>query len=66
MLRNFFLKVKNNKPLLLVWITLTSTFPFMFYTWPYHPYKILTFVCHYKSQHQILTFVCMYKSQYQF
>lgn len=45
MLRNFFLKVKNNKPLLLVWITLTSTFPFMFYTWPYHPYKILTFVC---------------------
>lgn len=45
MFRNVFLKVKNNKSLLLVWITLTSTFPFMFYTWPYHPYKILTFVC---------------------
>lgn len=45
MFRNVLLKVKNNKSLLLVWITLTSTFPFILYTWPYHPYKILTFVC---------------------
>lgn len=45
MLRNILLKEKKNKSLLLVWITLTSTFPFIVYTWPYHPYKILTFVC---------------------
>ena len=45
MFRNVLLKVKNNKSLLLVWITLTSTFPFIFYSWPYHPYKILTFFC---------------------
>lgn len=31
--------------LVLVWMTLTSTFPFIFYTWPFHPYKLLTFVC---------------------
>lgn len=31
--------------LVLVWATLTSTFPFIFYTWPFHPYKLLTFVC---------------------
>lgn len=42
MLRNILLKVKNNKSLLLVWITLTSTAPFIFYSWPGHPYKLLT------------------------
>lgn len=35
--------IKNNKPLILLWITLTSTAPFIFYSWPGHPYKILTF-----------------------
>ncbi len=45
MLHNILLKVKNNKSLLLVWITLTSTAPFILYSWPYHPYKILTFAC---------------------
>ena len=28
--------------LLIVWLTLTSTAPFIFYTWPGHPYKLLT------------------------
>ena len=45
MFRNILFKIKNIKSLLLVWITLTSTFPFIFYTWPYHPYKLLTFIC---------------------
>lgn len=36
--------IRNNKPLLLLWITLTSTAPFIFYSWPFHPYKLLTFV----------------------
>lgn len=45
MVGHFFINFKKYKSLLLVWITLTSTFPFMFYTWPYHPYKILTSVC---------------------
>ncbi len=31
--------------LVLVWLCLTSTAPFIFYSWPYHPYKALTFVC---------------------
>lgn len=30
---------------IIVWIALTSTAPFIFYTWPGHPYKILTFGC---------------------
>jgi len=42
MLRKILLKVKNNKSLLLLWITLTSTAPFIFYSWPGHPYKLLT------------------------
>ena len=42
MLSKFLLKVKNNKSLLLVWITLTSTAPFILYSWPGHPYKLLT------------------------
>jgi len=42
MLGKILLKVKNNKPLLLLWITLTSTAPFIFYSWPGHPYKLLT------------------------
>ena len=36
---------KINIYLILLWITLTSTFPFIFYTWPGHPYKKLTFFC---------------------
>lgn len=43
MFHNAYLKVKNNKPLLLLWATLTSTAPFIFYSWPGHPYKLLTF-----------------------
>jgi len=40
------LKSKNNPfHLFLVWITLTSTAPFIFYSWPYHPYKYLAFGC---------------------
>ncbi len=31
--------------LTLLWLTLTSTAPFIFYKWPGHPYKILTFFC---------------------
>lgn len=31
--------------LALIWVTLTSTFPFIFYTWPFHPYKLLTSAC---------------------
>lgn len=31
--------------LILLWITLTSTAPFIFYSWPGHPYKKLTFIC---------------------
>lgn len=42
MLSKLLAKVKNNKSLLLVWITLTSTAPFILYSWPGHPYKLLT------------------------
>jgi hypothetical protein len=30
-------------PLIIVWLILTSTAPFIFYVWPGHPYKLLTF-----------------------
>lgn len=30
-------------PVIIVWLTLTSTAPFIFYVWPGHPYKLLTF-----------------------
>ncbi len=30
---------------ILIWLCLTSTAPFIFYTWPFHPYKILTLFC---------------------
>lgn len=43
MVRNTLLKMKDNKALFLLWIVLTSTAPFIFYTWPGHPYKLLTF-----------------------
>lgn len=45
MFRNSLLKKKYNKALFLLWIALTSTAPFIFYTWPGHPYKLLTFTC---------------------
>jgi len=38
-------KVKLFSPLMIVWLALTSTFPFIFYSWPGHPYKVLTFLC---------------------
>ena len=38
-------RIKVHLPLLLLWISLTSTAPFIFYTWPGHPYKVLTFIC---------------------
>ena len=31
--------------LILVWIFLTSTAPFVFFRWPGHPYKTLSFLC---------------------
>lgn len=31
--------------LIIVWMCLTSTAPFIFYLWPFHPYKLLTFAC---------------------
>lgn len=37
--------IVKNRPLLLLWITLTSTAPFIFFSWPGHPYKLLTFAC---------------------
>lgn len=37
--------VKINWPLLLLWVCLTSTAPFIFFSWPGHPYKVLTFLC---------------------
>lgn len=43
MARNILQMLKNNRPLILLWITLTSTAPFIFYSWPGHPYKLLTF-----------------------
>lgn len=39
------MQIIKNGPLLLLWLTLTSTAPFIFYSWPGHPYKILTFTC---------------------
>lgn len=43
MLSKILLKVSHNKSLILLWLTLTSTAPFIFYSWPGHPYKLLTF-----------------------
>lgn len=37
--------IVKNRPLLLLWLTLTSTAPFIFFSWPGHPYKLLTFAC---------------------
>lgn len=37
--------IKKYTPLLLIWLYLTSTSPFIFYSWPGHPYKLLTFAC---------------------
>lgn len=37
--------IKKYFHLLLLWLSLTSTAPFIFYSWPGHPYKILTFIC---------------------
>lgn len=36
---------KKNKYILLLWLCLTSTAPFIFFSWPGHPYKFLTFFC---------------------
>jgi hypothetical protein len=36
---------KKTGPLLIVWLFLTSTAPFIFFRWPGHPYKLLTLVC---------------------
>lgn len=30
---------------ILLWLLITSTSPFIFYKWPGHPYKLLTFFC---------------------
>lgn len=35
--------INNNRSLILLWLTLTSTAPFIFFSWPGHPYKLLTF-----------------------
>lgn len=35
----------KHKSYLLVWLLLTSTAPFIFFSWPGHPYKILAFSC---------------------
>jgi hypothetical protein len=37
--------IRINGPLILLWISLTSVTPFIFYSWPGHPHKILTFIC---------------------
>lgn len=37
------LQVKRNFHLGVLWLFLTSTAPFIFFRWPGHPYKILTF-----------------------
>lgn len=39
------IKNKINYYLVVLWIFLTSTAPFIFFRWPYHPYKILSFFC---------------------
>jgi hypothetical protein len=36
---------KKSFALILVWIFLTSTAPFIFFRWPGHPYKLLTLIC---------------------
>lgn len=41
MVRLQFKSILCNKCLILVWLFLTSASPFMFYSWPGHPYKIL-------------------------
>ncbi len=38
-------KTKQVLSQIIAWLTLTSTAPFIFYVWPSHPYKILTFAC---------------------
>jgi hypothetical protein len=38
-------RIKEKIPLVLLWLCLTSTAPFIFYSWPGHPYKLLTFFC---------------------
>lgn len=43
MVIKLFAEIKKHKFLFLVWVTLTSTAPFIFYSWPGHPYKLLTF-----------------------
>lgn len=43
MVRKTLQSLKYNKPLLLLWMTLTSTAPFIFFSWPGHPYKLLAF-----------------------
>lgn len=35
----------KNKSYILIWLLLTSTAPFIFFSWPGHPYKILAFSC---------------------
>lgn len=37
--------IKKYSQLTLIWVSLTSTAPFIFYSWPGHPYKLLTFIC---------------------
>jgi hypothetical protein len=37
--------VNKNRYLFLLWLSLTSTAPFIFFSWPGHPYKVLTFFC---------------------
>lgn len=36
-------RIKTALSFIIIWLTLTSTAPFIFYLWPGHPYKILTF-----------------------
>jgi hypothetical protein len=39
------MEITKRKSLLLLWLCLTSTAPFIFFSWPHHPYKLLTFAC---------------------
>ncbi|MCV9931275.1 oligosaccharide repeat unit polymerase [Flavobacterium sp. LS1R47] len=43
--KDCFSLIKKYSLLILLWIFLTSTAPWIFYRWPGHPYKILTFIC---------------------
>lgn len=37
--------MKKRLSLITIWLSLSSTAPFIFYSWPGHPYKVLTAIC---------------------